>query len=234
MNLMVYGDSGVGKTQLAGSADEVPDLRPVLVLDFEGGTETLVRTYPDIDMIRIETWEQMQKVYDDLYKGSHGYSTVILDSLTEIQKFNMYTVMEKLLEAHPDRDIDVPSMREWGKNLEQMRKFVRAFRDLPMNTVFTALKKEDRNDTTGRVTTKPSLSGKMGDEVAGFLDVVLYYYIKNTRVDGNNLQQRLLLTAKTESIIAKDRTGALPTIVQEPTMQKLYELFLAQRATNQQ
>lgn len=226
INLMLFGDSGVGKTHLAGSADAVADLRPVLMIDFEGGTESLVRNYPEVQQVRVENWKQMQAVYDELYRSStHGFQTVILDSLTEIQKFNMYTIMEELVADKPEREIDVPSMREWGRNLEQMRKFVRAFRDLKINTIFTALKKEDKNEKTGMVTTLPSLSGKLAGECAAFLDIVGYYYIKP--VDGENV--RCLLTQKTETIIAKDRTGSLPQVMQSPTMQDIWDAISVNR-----
>lgn len=223
LNVLVYGDSGVGKTTFAGSSDAVPELRPCLIIDFEGGTESLVRKYPDIDQVRVANWKEMQAVYDELHRGKHGYSTVILDSLTEIQKFNMYNIMEDLIADKTDRDIDVPGMREWGKNLEQMRRFVRAFRDLPMNTIFTALKKDDKNERTGMVTTKPSLSGKLADEVAAFLDIVVYYYVKQVTIDGEKKDRRLLLSAKTETIIAKDRTDALPQVIEDPTMQIVFD-----------
>ena len=225
LNIMVFGDSGVGKTHLAGSADDVPDLRPVIVIDFEGGTESLVRNFPNVEQVRVSSWPEMQKVYDELHRGQHGYQTVILDSLTEIQKFNMYTIMEELVADKPDREIDVPSMREWGRNLEQMRKFVRAFRDLPMNTIFTALKKEDKNEKTGMVTTLPSLSGKLAGEVAAFLDVVVYYYMKSVTEDDKKVDKRILLSAKTETIVAKDRTGTLPQVLVEPCMRDLFDLI---------
>jgi hypothetical protein len=229
INILVYGDSGVGKTTLAGSADAVPALRPAVVVDFEGGTESLVRSYPDVDQVRVTNWKDMQAIYDELRLGSHGYSTVILDSLTEIQKFNMYQIMVELLERRPDQDPDVPSMREWGKNLEQMRKFVRAFRDLPMNSIFTALVKQDRNDRTGMVTTLPSLSGKLAGEVAAFLDIVGYYYVKPIETDGEVKDKRLLLTAKTETIIAKDRTNMLPMVMEDPSMQSIFDAINAKK-----
>ncbi len=182
---------------------------PVLILDIEGGLLSIKHRFPNVDVIRITSWRDMAQVYNELYDGKHGYRTVGLDSLTEIQKLGMYGIMTELLKEEKDRDPDIPSVREWGKNIEQTRKLVRAFRDLPMNVIFTALEMQDRNARTGLTTTKPSMSGKLSSEVAGFLDEVLYMYVKN--VDG--AQQRLLLTRKTEDKVAKDRSDNLPMVM---------------------
>lgn len=233
-NMLIYGDSGVGKTTLAGSADAVPQMGPVLVIDIEGGTESLKHSYPNVEMVRVTTWKEMQEVYNVLHDGDHPYQTCILDSLTEIQKFNMYDIMNDLAQKRPDLDPDVPGMREWGKNLEQIRRFVRGFRDLDIHTLFTSLAKSDKDQKTGITTTKPSLSGKMADEVAAFLDVVVYYYVKQIG-DGSDAEfKRLLLTTKTDSQVAKDRTGRLPMIIEDPTMQVIYDLMTGKKAGNDQ
>jgi hypothetical protein len=223
LNLLVYGDSGVGKTTLAGSADEVPELRPVIVIDNEGGTESLVRSYPEVEHVRVTTWREMQAVYDELHRGNHGYQTVVLDSLTEIQKFNMFQIMADLVAEKPEMDPDVPGIREWGRNLEQMRRFVRGFRDLPMNTIFTALSKKDKDMQSGKVEIMPSLSGKMATEISGLLDIVCYMYVKQVKVDGSDQMIRCLLTKKTEKQVAKDRTNTLKTVETDPTMRLLFD-----------
>lgn len=217
-NFMVYGESGAGKTTLAGSADAVPEMRKVLILDIEGGTLSLRARYPEVDSVRIKTWQDMQKVYDELYVGNHDYKTLVIDSLTEAQKMSMDEIMRRLVKEHEDRDADVPGIREWNINIEQTRKFVRLFRDLPVNTIFTALAKSDRNPRTGVTKTKPYLSGKVADEVAGFLDIVAYLYTKE--VDGE--QKRMLLCGATQDNVAKDRTDKLDQVIVEPTMATIW------------
>jgi len=221
INMLVYGDPGAGKTVFAGSADEVPELRRVVFIDIEGGTYSLKAFHPDVEVVRVETWLELQEVYDELHRGKHDYQTVVLDSLTEIQKFSMYNIMQDLIRTEPQRDPDIPSMREWGKNIEQIRRFVRGFRDLPVNTIFTALAKADRNPRTGITTKKPYLSGKLADEIAGFLDIVVYAYTKD--IDGEN--KRLMLTGATDEMVAKDRSNKLPLVIENPTMKSVYELI---------
>lgn len=219
INMLVYGNPGAGKTVLAGSADDVPEMRPVLFIDIEGGTFSLRERNPEIDVVRVQSWRDMAKVYTELYNGQHGYRTVVLDSLTEIQKFSMYDIMRQLLKDHPDRDPEVPGMREWGKNIEQIRRLVRGFRDLPVNTIFTALAASDKDNKTGMVVTRPSLSGKLAMEVGGFVDIVGYLY---TKVVDDGIR-RLLLTLGTERQVAKDRSDKLPPIVEDPSMTDLHK-----------
>lgn len=218
LNMIIYGNPGVGKTVLAGSADDVPELRPVLFIDVEGGTLSLRHLYPQVEVVRVTDWADMQVVYDALWRGETSYRTVVLDSITEMQKFSMNTIMKKLIRDDPDRDPDVPGMREWGKNIEQVRRLVRGFRDLEMHTIITALPRDDRDQRTGVVQTKPSLSGKVANEVAGFVDMVGYMHIRTVEEQ----LMRLIQFQGTETKTAKDRSDTLPSVIVNPTMADIF------------
>jgi phage nucleotide-binding protein len=219
-NLLIYGDPGVGKTVLAGSAAAVPELSPVLYVDVEGGTLSLRERFPDVDVVRVKNFQEFGKVFEGLRNGEGGYKTVVLDSLTEIQKFGMYAIRRAAIEKDDERDPDLPGIGEWGKNTEQIRRLVRAFRDLPHNVIFICLAQTDQ-DKRGKRLTKPSLSAKLSNEVAGFLDIVVHMYKKTV----DDEVKRVLLTAGTDEFIAKDRTDRLPPIVENPDMQTLYNIL---------
>lgn len=228
VNLLIYGESGVGKTVLAGSSCLVPALDPVIFLNIEGGTLSLRKRYPEVRTVRCKTYADIVRVHGVLRSGKHPFKTVVVDSLTEAQKFSMAGIMRATTEKDSDRDPDLPGIGEWGKNIEQLRKLVRAFRDLPMNTIFTALAMTEK-DKKGNTTIKPQMSGKLSSEVAGFLDVVLYMYTKDVKGEGTH---RVLSSAKTEEVVAKDRTDNLPKYMKNVTMADLYHRMFPEADSN--
>ncbi len=180
--MLIYGEPGAGKTYLLGTAEDHEDTSPMLLIDIEGGTLTLRRR--NIDVVQVRSMKQIEEVHNEIANDTdRHYKTVGIDSLTELQKLDMRTVMKETYNRKPDStDIYVPSQREWGKSGERVRMIVRAFRDLPVNTLVTALMSSDKDDRTGQTSFFPSFPGKLRSEIPGFFDVVGYLTTFNERI----------------------------------------------------
>src|SRR4029077_18532946 len=227
LNILIYGEPGAGKTWQIGTAADHPATSPVLLLDIEGGTRTL-RHRKDIDIIRIKTGKQLSEVNNRLFKsisaeGTIYYKTIGIDSLGELSLLDMKDIMASAFNKNPDTtDIDVPSPREWGKTRNHMRDIVRAFRDLPCNTIFTAhvRTREEEGQPTSYF---PSFSGQLRSDIPGLVDMVGYLYVD---LKGKEPTRKLQF-AQTRRVEAKDRTGAFGTEVVDPSIPKLWDLINA-------
>ena len=70
-NSLFYGAPGCGETTLTGSAVDVPEMNDILLVAAEGGELVLednprIKRAHDIDVVRIERIEQLQKIFDFL------------------------------------------------------------------------------------------------------------------------------------------------------------------------
>ena len=91
----------------------------------------------------------------------------------------------------------------YGELSKRMRALIKAFRDLPFYSVFfTALSGADKDENGVRFL-GPQLVGKLSSQVNAFFDEVFYLHIDK------ETGQRALLTAKTDHLAVKDRSGRL-------------------------
>jgi hypothetical protein len=241
VNNMIYGLPGSGKTHLAGTGVKSRHLAPLLYVNAEAGSSTLIKLaiedniqiIPDPSAQGSITWAQFVQVYDELdrqcYQGndSPDFQTVVIDTGTELQKINMDSVMARTLSAHPDRDPDVPGLHDWGASTNAMRKYLRLYRDLPMNFIFLCHEQTER-DNKGVMWKRPDLPGKLTNQVAGLFDQVMYLYTKEgDKGDETKPSEirRMLLTGALEGYVTKDRSGNLPLVVVEPNMNDIFELI---------
>lgn len=221
-----YGQPGVGKTVLAGSVVEVPDMCPVLFVDAEGGTMSVqnkkgiryvrVRSYADIlELIKLLRDPEAQKFY----------KTIVIDSLSEVERIVRMGVVAEAVKNDPSHDREIPYQQDWNRNSERNRRIVRILRDLPYNIIFTALSRDIRDDATGTSNTRIALPGQLADEVAGFIDVVGLLTTQVVRKDNKRVLIRRLAVQPTGRFVAKDRSNKLGPVVDQPTMLKIYNLI---------
>lgn len=68
LNMIIYGTAGAGKTTLAATAADVPEMSDVLLLDIEAGSLTIqnnkrVKHKEKIDKVRISSYKQLAEVH---------------------------------------------------------------------------------------------------------------------------------------------------------------------------
>jgi phage nucleotide-binding protein len=226
LNLFVYGESGVGKTYLGGTAADDPKTSPVLFIDVEGGVTT-IKERRDVDVVTVRSMKQLENVATKLgasvKDGRVYYGTVVIDSLTELADLDMRVVMKDAYNKSPDKvDIDVPSPREWGKVRNHIRIIVRYFKDLPVHVVWTGHVGIQEADQDKGIPRKffPGFAGKLSREIPGFMDIVGYYSQKS---NNEGVIIRSLQLQGTDRVIAKDRTKALGQMIQDPTIPSIWE-----------
>ena len=233
---MVYGEPGVGKTELAGTALDHKDLRPVLYLDVDGGIKTL-RKRKDLDVKQVRSMNKAREIYNDLYnsvdweapeeKQTLAYKTVVIDTLSELAKLDMRQIMRDAHKANPNQHEYVPSPREYLISGERVREIVRSFRDLPCNVLFCC-HSGDSKDNSNATIFFPQFPGKLRHEIAGFLDIVGYMTMDVKTEKGEAEVSTFIQTIKSKRISAKDRTKSLGVGIANPTLPMIWDLIHAE------
>ena len=159
INAMVYGDSGVGKTVFSGSDDRV-----LFVAPEDSGTLSAKRHGSKADKWPVQNWNDLLEAYEYLYEqieteGKLPYDWVVIDSLTEMQYMAMQHILKQVVEENSSRDPDVPAIQDWQRYYIIFEKMIRAFNDLDVNVLYTALARKVE-DADGEEFYTPDIQGK--------------------------------------------------------------------------
>lgn len=99
------------------------------------------------------------------------FRTVIIDSLTELETYCIYGLLNIDTAKMVGEDIEVAGWPEFRKNNEMVKLLVRAFRDLPMHVLMVCAEGWTQ-DEQKRFHYSPQLTGKLSAQVQGFVDIV--------------------------------------------------------------
>lgn len=156
------------------------------------------------------------------------FRTVIIDSLTEAQKYCMYQILGiDPLKQKLDVEPDSAEWKDWGSSREMIQFLVRRFRDLDIHTIMVSAVDEEQ-DAKKRIYYEPMLPGKLSKDVRGLVDIV--GYIRKVPMDGGaRVVRRLYLEGGDYggvNIAAKHRFGSkLKTQwLDDASMKTLYDL----------
>ena len=192
VNILVYGEAGVGKTVLCATAP-----KPI-ILSAESGLLSLRGA--GIPVIECNSVADIEEAYDYLLKhvNKRKYETVCIDSISELAE----TVLTEELTKTKD------PRKAYGAMNDIMAGVVRIFRDLPMHSYFTAKVRKVVEEDSGAIVVMPSAPGQ------GFMQSLPYYfdevaYMFVGRKPKSKETERRLQFVGTPRLVAKDRSGLL-------------------------
>ena len=173
-NCILYGPPGAGKTTCAATAPG-----PILFLDCDQGLLALQN--PDPDLVKklninldhlffepISSFDDMvaiiSKIKGECTAQPGWWGTVVLDNLTELQRVLLTDLLRQA-------DRTVPQLQDWNVMLLRMQAIVRTLRNLPVNSIFIAHERQTDHGIG------PSLSGRIEEELPGYVDLMARYTI---------------------------------------------------------
>jgi len=250
IKMLLYGEYGTGKTYLAGTAQDVKEMRNVINIDAEGGNKVLAYR-GDIPSIKVKKYSELNAIFEYLkahcmfrdtknknrliaseayfrgvpiesIKKPIIYNTVMIDSISEVTRYCMYDLLGIDMDTVKIGELlPSPEFKEWNSMMEQIRLLIRKFRELPMHVIFVASRQWDKDEQNRQLFT-PNIQGKLANEVQGFMDHVGYYTMEKNEA---NEVHRYLILQPGKTYQAKNRfvnyTGIYLT---DPIMQDIYEL----------
>ena len=226
-NLMVYGDTGSGKTaQIASLPGRVLILasESTIMLVVKKAVERLGLNWEKekkrFKIWRIRKWQDLEDAYLWLRDNQGVFNWVVIDSATSVQSRAMRAAMEAAVHRNPEkRDIDLPDRGEHQKMQNAMKRMIADFNELDCNCLWfaQAMRREDQD---GNEIVVPFIMGK-DYEVSAFACAQMTafgYYMKKPSKANKGQTDRILIWesfADKESGInywSKDRYDVFPKV----------------------
>lgn len=258
---LVYADHGVGKTELAGTAVDVPEMCDVLLVNAERGDATImesarIKNKSGIFEIKPADFKTVAYIHDWLkahcaardandvpklkmlesavtgvpvaeIEEPRRFRTVILDTLSEIESYSVYSILGIDQDEIIQDEMDVAGWPEFRKNFESVKLLIRAFRNLPMHVILLCQAKY-KQDQFKKMFYMPYLTGQLAREVQGFVDTVGYMVAGSPGADGSPAPRKLfvqpIVVTNEARFDAKNRRASFTgSFIDNPTMQTVME-----------
>lgn len=181
LSILVHSDTKVGKSTFANTAPA-----PRLLLDAEAAHRFLpgrkvfwdpMRDAPprwdgswDTCVVMVRDYAVVVRTMDWLAVGEHDFESVIVDSISEVQK----KMKDQLTGGVEDMN-----QRRWGEILTHMEALIRKLRDLtehptrPLTAVVITAMTEERNGKW-----RPYVQGQLRVTLPYFIDIVGYMFVQ--------------------------------------------------------
>lgn len=241
---MIYGRSGTGKTTLAGTFP-----KRLLLLDVKDVGTDSISDMEDIDVRDITTFEEFEETYWWLIANPDVYSTVVIDTVSQLQQLVITEVLQKKnKDVERAGDWGTMTRREWGDVAAIMKQWIIDYRDLPMDVVFIAQDRVFNVDEEGdpEKMLDPEVGPRLSPSVAAHLNAAVSV-IGNTFIREKTIKKtvkRKGVKKPTQKIVRKaeyclrigpdsvyitkfrkPRSILLPDVITDPNYEELIEII---------
>ena len=217
LNMLLYGQSGVGKTTLAATANLSELGKPCLFLDVGAGTRSLPKAW-NVDVFVPQTWSDFAEIYAYIGENLHRWKTIVIDTISEAQQLNLQTITR-------NAGRDIARLDDYLLSTNQMIRMVTAFRSLAtmhgLNVIFIAHEREDKDETTGAILIRPDMTASVAKDVVKKVDAVGRLIVTTSGrelrfVSGPNAVGKFRQPPSAEP---------MPTTILNPTMVELLDFY---------
>ena len=234
-NILLYADSGTGKTVFAGS-----DTKVLFIAPEDDGliSAQRVNKMSDTQKITIKKYEDLIDAYEwyaDHPEELAEYNVLSIDSITRMQDMIKDYVLRMGAEEKIRKQQDHTKMQlqDYGDMHQLLENLVKGFNDLPINVLWTATAKkvEDADKNEFLV---PDLQGKKEYGIAmkmvslmtsyGYMRVELHEVPAPTEDNPENIKlvkRRVIYWEDTGTIRGKDRTTSLAPFTVNMNLQQM-------------
>ena len=188
VKMMIYGQSGMGKTTLALSAPSP------LLLDFDGGVKRVNLAHvKDVGTVQVATWADVQQV---LQEDLSDFDSIVVDTAGKMMDFIITHVC----------GFRQPQLRDWGAINLEVQNFVRSISALNKNIVIVAHRDVRKEGDTNVFI--PAIREKTYNALVAELDLLGYMETKTE----NNVVKRSITFDPTPRNDGKNTCG-LPSVM---------------------
>lgn len=203
VNVLVHGDSGVGKTVFAGSGRGRGEKDLIIAVE-KNGTISAARSGSKANVIQVSTLDEFYEIITAIEDEPDRFEWVTVDSITKLQDLIWSHILDEATGKNPSRSKFKKELQEYGEAQERLKEIVERLNNSDANILWTAVS-DLATDENGNEFKMPSIHGKQGALAAWIcaqMDTVIYLSVVARQ---NGKLGRLFQFDKTPEAYAKDR-----------------------------